>query len=189
MIASIQVIVPPLAVVLFLAFLVLLAIIARIAGSATRGPKGGERGCLGGCGLFAVILLCCGLAIAGFVAFVATLAGVTAIEHNPIRRIEGFRVPDGERLDTRRGERLYCIRFDVSEPADDAIAAIKRLLRLDERHDLRIDVERLHEGSRVELTFPVSARDLEELDRNLERLGVDPPDGVRIELKDRGFPR
>jgi hypothetical protein len=181
MIALLRVLVPSLAVVLFLAFLGLLVVIARIAGSATRGPKEGERGCLGGCGLFAVILLCCALAVAGFAAFVATLAGIAAVEHNPIRRIED---PVYE-----RDEDLYCVRFETSEPADETIAYLKRLLRLDDHHDLQISVEPLGEGSRIELRFPVSSRDLEQLDRDLERLGIDLPDGVRIELKDRGYPR
>jgi hypothetical protein len=196
-IASLRIVIPSVAVLLFLAFLVLLVVIARIAGSATRGPKGGERGCLGGCGLFAVILLCCGLAIAGFVAFVATLAGVTAVQHNPIKSID-ILLPDAS--SPARGD-FPALRDDevpvvVHVAADgDLTDAARRVRALLER---RFDVDRRAfrnvrtvtgpDGSSLELWFPMRRRDLNDLRRELEAWGVELGGGVRITLdEERGI--
>jgi hypothetical protein len=192
MIASVTVVVPALAILVFLAFRALLGILGMLVAGATRGPAEGRRGCLGGCALFAVIVLFCVLGVAAFVAFAATLAGVTAIEHNPIRSIEAIHLPNAEHGELpRRGARdLFCLRMDVQGRVDTAVAWVRRALDLDEHDeiDLRV-VERREDGAVVELRVPVDARDVRELERELERLGHVLPDGVRIELEAQGYAR
>ena len=190
MIASVSVIVTPLAILLFLAFLALLALLAVVASRATRGPEDGRRGCLGGCGLFLVILLLCGLAIAGFVAFVVTLTGVTAIEHNPIRDISVHvpELPNTEHGEYKRGRDVpILIRVETDGDHENVIPGIRRFLErrfdIDDDAFEHVRTIRTETGTRIEISIPVDARDLENLERELEAWGLELERGLRIELE------
>jgi len=190
-VASIHVVVPSLAVLLFLAFLVMLVVVAKIASSATRGPKEGSRGCLGGCGLVAVLGLLALLSIAGFVAFVATLAGVSALEHNPIKSIDGIYLPSTDPgLEGRREGRFHLI-FEVEGDVDRAIRMLERRVRRFDRRrydGVEWSIQRRENGARIDVSFPLDERELEDLERELEWLEIDRPDGFRIELESQGWP-
>jgi len=86
-----------LALVLLLAFFAFLAVlgvssVAVAKGAGASGSKAG--GCLGGCGLALAFVFLGGAGIAGLGAFVAALVVGTAIEANPIRKIEIRRGPE-----------------------------------------------------------------------------------------------
>jgi hypothetical protein len=192
MIASVHVVFPALAVLVFLAFLVLLAVLGKMAASATRGPADGGRGCLGGCGLFVVILAFCALGVAGFVAFVLALTGVAAVEHNPIKSVEVIwpdAVPGGhgEPGSRRRDAVPVLLRVTTEGEREDAIrrirAILERRLDVDDRvlDDLRTTTTA--EGTVIELRFPVDRRDLEEVRRELQAWGVEVGEGVRVVLE------
>jgi hypothetical protein len=80
-----------LAAVLLLAFLVFLGVLGALStavaksASATSSKAGG---CLGGCGLGLAFLFLCGLGFVGLSGFLVALAVETAVEANPIRKIE-----------------------------------------------------------------------------------------------------
>jgi hypothetical protein len=182
-------VIPLAACVLFLAFLVLLGSLGRLAAQATRGPADGKRGCLGGCGLFAVLAFLCALGIAGFLGFLLAALGATAVEHNPIRSVQLLHVPGaGGGLHALRGRDALVVRFEALGEAPPLLELLRRRFDL-EGEELELSVTRGEDGtSTVEVVLPVGARDVEDLRRDLEESGWKLPSGVRVELKDYGYP-
>jgi len=189
-----HVVFPAVAFFFFLAFLVLLALLGKLAARATQGPPDGRRGCLGGCGLFAVLVLLCALGIAGFVAFALVTAAVTAVEHNPVQSVELIHAEDAdaalgsERPSSGRGDQLV-MRFEVEGDVEPLVAFVKRRFDLADE-DVSLRVSR-GEGTAalIELWLPLDSHDVEELRRELESSGWELPGGVRVKLRDSGYPR
>ena len=188
-----HVVFPAVAFFFFLAFLGLLVVLGRLAARATQGPSNGRRGCLGGCALFAVLAFLCALGIAAFAAFACMTAAVTAVEHNPVRSVELIHAPRASGSATARfggGDDLL-LRFEVEGRVEPLIEFVRRRFDLDE-DDLRLAVHRGEgEDGRdlVELWVPLDSRDVESLREDLEHLGWQLPGGVRVKLRDSGYPR
>jgi hypothetical protein len=180
-------VIPLIACVLFLAFLVLLGTLGKLAAQATRGPAEGKRGCLGGCGLFAVLVFLCALGIAGFLGFLLAALGATAAEHNPIRSVQVLHVPGGAHgaPGFHRPDALI-VRFEVEGEVEPLLELLRRRFDLE---DIELSVTPGEDGrSAVEVVLPVEARDVEELRSELEEAGWKLPSGVRVELRDYGYP-
>lgn len=181
-------VIPLVACILFLAFLILLGTLGKVAAQATRGPADGKRGCLGGCGLFAVLAFLCALGIAGFLGFLLAALGATAVEHNPIRSVQLLHVPGEGRLHDFLGRDALVVRFEVEGEAEPLLELLRRRFDL-EGEELELSVTHGEDGtSTVEVVLPVDARDVEDLRRELEASGWKLPSGVRVELKDYGYP-
>ncbi len=195
-ITGIEIAFPFLALIVFGAFILLLIAIAKAAGHATRGPEDGQRGCLGSCGLVAVLSFLCILAVAGLGAIVFFAAAVAAVDHNPIHSIEVRH--DGstvERVSVGGDRSPVRLRFVVDRGfVADLAPWVKEQIGGDVELDLRNDVdENGNEITICDFYLPFSERDLAELDREIKRelpgFREGLPEVVRIEFRgaDRGF--
>ena len=195
-ITGIEIAFPFLALIVFGAFVVLLIVVAKAAGRATRGPEDGRRGCLGGCGLAAVLAFLCLLAVVGLGAIVCFAAAVAAVDHNPIRSIEWSHDSSGVRPISVGGDtspvrlRFVAERGFVGDLADWLTQVVDGDVRLSKRDDVD------DEGNEVTICdfyLPFSRHELMELERDIRRelpgFREGLPEVVRIEFRgaDRGF--
>ena len=193
-ISGIEIAFPFLALIVFGGFVLILIAIARAAGRVTKGPEDGKRGCLGGCGLAAVLAFLCLLAVAGLGALVFFAVAVAAVDHNPIRSIAIERsgihpVSVGGDTSPLR------LRF-VAERGFVTKLAIWLRGRVDGELELDINYEVDDEGNEVAICdfyLPFSDHELSELDREIRRelpgFREGLPESIRIEFRgaDRGF--
>ncbi|MEM7306456.1 MAG: hypothetical protein AAF682_07295 [Planctomycetota bacterium] len=186
---------PALVLLLFGAFLFLLLGLARAAGRATQVPEGGQRGCLGGCGLVAVLVFLCATAIAAFVALIALALGVAAVEHNPVESVEIRRFGESPTSWSEVSSDLVCLTFEFDGDAGWLVDLVGDLFEVEEAdlHFIRRTEPGLfgEERTMVDVYLPLDIDELDSLEgeirRELPRLSarVSPgyPEAVRVEFR------
>ena len=180
------------ALVLFGGLILLLGTIAFAAGRATRGDGEGKRGCLGGCGLVAVLLFLCLLGVVGCATLCVFAAGVTAVAANPIESIEWERhrlerVPE----DRIRREYPATLRFEVrGETGNELIDFLSQLIDHDLDYTRRRITKNGDEITEYLIGLPVTEYELRDIEDEIAReleLRIHLPDSVKIRFKGRDF--
>ena len=189
----------PLLVLLVLGGLLFLLVgLGKAAARAVAGPADGSsgrggRGCAGGCGLALVLMFLGALGVVGCAGLLALAAGVAAVEHNPIRKVEVLR-ESGPGEEAREEERVH-LRFEVDHDAGWLLDLVADVSGVD-RADLDLRRRTLlgsggEEVIEVDILLPLDGADLrqveEELRRELPRLSerLEPglPEVVRVEFR------
>jgi hypothetical protein len=112
-----------LALVLLLVFVVFLGVLGALSVVVAKGAASVSKsgGCLGGCGLALALVFLCGAGLLGLAAFLCAVFVGTAVEANPIRKIE-----------IRRGtESARPLEESGSAPATDPAAPVHLLFTVE----------------------------------------------------------
>ena len=174
----------------FVAFLGLLGVLS-LAVTKTVNPNGREaRGWFGGCAAALALVFLCGMGTVGTGAFLVAVAVGTAVDKNPIERIEIRRVAaaesdDGELTqDWRHGpvHLLFTVRGDAGR---ELVELVREVVELEEGVSLE-DYLTVHrrtssDGTEYrifEFRLPWTEDDLADFQREIER----ELDGLRVHL-------
>ena len=194
-----------LAVVLLLSFLVFLGVLGALStvvarsASATSSQAGG---CLAGCGLGLAFLFLCGMGFVGLSGFLVALAVDTAVEANPIRKIEIGRAdpalwssedpePKAEVRDPSAPVHLlFTVEGELGSELADLVGRIGGVEPAEVERFLTIHRRDGADGSDLsvyDFCLPLTERDLarieETIRRELDGLAVRLPESVTIHFE------
>jgi hypothetical protein len=201
--------------VVFGGFLSLLALLS-LAVTKTVNPDGqSTRGCFGGCAAALALVFLAGVGAVGLGTFVVASAVGTAVDHNPIERIEIRRgSPHGDALDVETYETVDALdALDALEhfenddkhgpvhllftmrgnAGQELIELVKEVVHIDHQEIEEFVTIHTRTGSDgeefqiVEFQLPFGDKDLNELEREIEReldgLEIDLPDSIVVEFE------
>lgn len=175
--------------VVFAGFLALLGVLALAVTKAVNPDGRTARGFFGGCASALALLFLCGVGATGLGIFVGATAVGTAIDKNPIEKIEIRRGPpelpsdDTVAQDWRHGpvHLLFTVRGNAG---DELVEMVREVVEVDHHEfDQYVTIhDRIGSDGApfqiVEFRLPLTDEDLEEIKREIER----ELDGLRIRL-------
>lgn len=162
--------------------------------------QGHSRGFLGGCGAALALFFLCGLGVAGLAGSVTAIAIGTAVDKNPIRRIEIRRSDEpGRETAQSRGEHrsadhgavqaIFTVRGGTGEGIMNLLGGLVEIDPSELDDVLTIHHRTATDGSPFdvyEFRLPISEHDLERFERDVEHeldgLKLHLPESVAIEF-------
>ncbi len=179
-------------------------VVTRAAAPAPGGSGGSSRGCFGGCAAALALVFLCGLGVVGLGGFLVVTCVGSAVELNPIEKIEIRRsgattgapetssglVPErilGGPGALEHGDGPVHALFTVRGDAGAELVELMRELAGIDAHELEefLSVHRAGAGSGeldvYEFRLPLTESDLAELEREIER----ELDGLKLRLPEK----